>query len=282
MLPLAVLPLAAGAAQMAGAGLRAGGAFAEANAMFNDDMAARLADLQRRQQNNTLGLTDAERMGMENQAARQAGQQLANDQSRQLQQAQMLAGGGAFTGREMFQNEIMTQENQAKLAIESRRQIIEANEREKVREEQMQMDLAQRQSDADAARRAARFNLGADIVKTGAMAGVGMAGANMFAKGSEQMLSAAAGSQAARAAAMQMAQGQMALSMAGSITGQPMRMPAPAPAPALVPAPPGPMSPVTPPMMTPMSALPGATPTIVGYQQGADGTMLPIYAQGGV
>jgi len=146
MLPLAVLPLAAGAAQMAGAGLRAGGAFAEANAMFNDDMAARLADLQRRQQSNTLGLTDAERMGMENQAARQAGQQLANDQSRQLQQAQMLAGGGAFTGREMFQNEIMTQENQAKLAIESRRQIIEANEREKVRAEQMQMELADRKS----------------------------------------------------------------------------------------------------------------------------------------
>jgi hypothetical protein len=288
-LPLAVIPLAAGAAGAAGAGLRAGGAFAEANQMFSDDLERRLAALERRNRAGGLGLTDTERVRMEDQFATQRAQQLASDQSRQLQQAQMLAGGGAVGGREMFLNELATQQSQAQQATEAARQIAQADEREREREQQMLMELQQREADARAARRQAGFNLAADIVSLGATTGVGVAGARQYARGSEQMLGAVAGSQAAREASMKMAQGQMAMSMAGSLTGatgampMPAPMPMPMPAPSAAPAAPGAgASPMVNPMMTPVSSNPYGSPTIVGFQQMPDGTMVPVYAQGGV
>lgn len=269
--PLALIPLAAGAAGVAGAGLRAGGAFAEANQLFSDDMERRLARLEARRRAGGLGLTEGEELRMSNQFAAQRGQQLAGDQARQLQQAQMLAGGGAFGGREMFLNEMATQQSQAQQATEAARQIAQADEREREREQQMLMDLQQREADAQAARRSAGFNLAADIIGLGATAGVGMAGANQYAKGSEQMLAATAGSQAAREASMQMAQGQMAMSMAGSLTGQ-GSMPMPAPMP---PAQPSGVQLVMPPARQSVTSVGG--PQIVGFEQLPDGRRVPVY-----
>jgi hypothetical protein len=245
--------------------------------MFSDDMERRLGRLERRRAAGELGLTDNERLRMENQFATQRAQQLASDQSRQLQQAQMLAGGGSFGGREMFLNEMQTQQSQAAQAANAAQQIAQADERERERERQMIMELQQREADARAARRSAGFNLAADIVTLGATAGVGMAGANQFAKGSEQMLAATAGSQAAREASMKMAQGQMAMSMAGSLTGaipmvSPVQAPMPAPTPAPMPAP-------TP--APPYFSHPGMPEGGVLYRQMPDGTMVPVYAQGG-
>lgn len=227
--PLVVLPLAAAGATAAGAGLRAGGAFAAANQLMPDAFKTRLSELEARERAGELGLTDTERLRMEQDAARRAGQALANDQARQLQQAQMLAGGGAFTGREYFVNEVMTQENQARMAIEARRQMIEADERERRSEMATMMELQQRAADARAARKQAGFNLAADIVTAGATAGLGIAGAQQAARGATQMASATAGSRQAQQAAQQMMMGQMAMGMAGAF-GPPVVMPAPQPA----------------------------------------------------
>jgi hypothetical protein len=273
-LPLVAIPLAAGAAGIAGAGLRAGGAFSEANQLFTDDMEERLARLEARRRAGELGLTEGEELRMSNQFAAQRGQQLASDQARQLQQAQMLAGGGAFSGREMFMNELQTQQSQAQQAANAASKIAEADERERVREQQMIMELNQREADAKAARRSAGFNLAADVLTLGATAGVGMAGANQFAKGSEQMLGAVAGSQAARQASMQMAQGQMAMSMAGSLTGQGVRMAVPAPMPMPAPT-------AAPTAAAPHFSHPGMPEGGVFYRQLPDGSMVPVYAQGG-
>lgn len=284
--PLVVLPLAAAGATAAGAGLRAGGAFAAANQMMPDAFKTQLSELEARERAGELGLTDTERLRLEQDAARRAGQALANDQARQLQQAQMLAGGGAFTGREYFVNEVTTQENQARLAIEARRQMIEANERERRTEMATMLKLQQRAADAEAARKKAGFNLLADIVTVGATAGLGIAGAQQAARGATQMASATAGSRQAQQAAQQMMMGQMAMGMAGAF-GPPMVMPAPQPAAAAAPAvtpaapPPARMSPAVNPMMTPTSTN-ALGPTIVGYQQLADGSMVPVYAQGGM
>jgi hypothetical protein len=270
--PLVVLPLAAAGATAAGAGLRAGGAFAAANQMMPDAFRSQLADLEARERAGELGLTDTERLRMEQDAARRAGQALANDQSRQLQQAQMLSGGGAFTGREFFVNEMMTQENQARMAIEARRQMIEADERERRSEMATMMELQQRAADAAAARKQAGFNLAADIVTAGATAGLGIAGANQAARGATQMASATAGSRQAQQAAQQMMMGQMAMGMAGAY-GAPMVMPAPQPAavpiaPAQPLAAPAFAAPTAPPMTVspaPVVQYPGYLPPNYGF-----------------
>ena len=224
--PLVVLPIAAAAGQAIGAGLRAGGAFRSADAMMPEGFRTRLADLEQRERAGELGLTDTQRMRMEQDAARQRGAALVNDQARQLQQAQMLAGGGAFTGREYFQNEIMTQENQARLAIEAQRRMIEADEAAAARQMATMLELQQREADAEAARKAAGFNLAADIVTLGATAGVGIAGTQQYAQGAQSLMNATRGTQAARDAQMQMIRGQMAMGMVGAFGGRPVALPA--------------------------------------------------------
>lgn len=254
-LPLVALPLAAAGAQAIGAGLGAAGAFSEANAMMPESYQRRLAQLQSLERAGELGLSDADRLRMEQDAARQAGGMLAADQARQLQQAQSLAGGGAITGAQLFQNEMMTQETQAQLAANAQREIIEANRRAAAEQRQQLMELEMQQESADAARRKIGFSLARDIVTAGATAGIGIAGAQQYAKGASQMANAVAGSQAARNAAMQQVQGQMAMSMAGAFA--PMGVTAPGGQPVPV----GPRTTALPPVpegaVAPMPGYPG-------------------------
>jgi hypothetical protein len=258
--PLVAIPLAAAGASALGAGLRAGGAFSAANQMMPEQFKRQLSDLEARERAGTLGLTDTERLQMEQDAARTAGQQLANDQARQLQQAQMLSGGGAFGGREMFLAEMGTQDVQARMAANAQREIIQANERERQREMQMMMELQQREADQRAARRQAGFNLAADVITLGATAGLGVAGAQQYAQGAAQMASAQAGSQAAVQAAQKAAMGQMAMSMAGAY-GAPMVMPAPQPAALPV----APAQPLVVPAARPMTVRPAPIVQYPGY-----------------
>ena len=83
----------------------------------------------------------------------------------------------------------------------------------------------------------------------------------------------------------QMYNTQMAMSMAGAFGGgqapaMPV-MPTPAPTPTPTSPPMGGMSPATNPMMSPVTANPFG-PAVVGYQQLPDGTVVPVYAQGGM
>lgn len=278
-LPLMAVPIAMGVAGTAGALGQYGAARAQANAMMPDAYRKRLAELEAREAAGTLGLTEGDRQSMEMQGVAQRAGQTAQTQARQLQQASA-ASGAALTGRDLFAQEMGIQDRLATQMEAEARRIREADERAEAQQRQAMMELQQRQADAEAARKMANRQLVGDLATVGLTAGAAAYGASQMQAGMEGMMAAAAGSDAARQAQMQAVQGQMMMGMAGSFAGPRIAPPAPVAAPAPRPAPAGGMSPAANPMMSPVTANPYG-PRIVGYQQLPDGSMVPVYAQGG-
>lgn len=282
-LPLVAVPIAMGAAGAAGALGQYGAARAQANAMMPDAYKRRLAELEAKERAGTFGLEEGTQAQMEAAGVAQRAGQMATSQARQMQQASA-ASGAALTGRDLFAQELGLQDQLGRQMDEEARRIAEADRQAAAEQRQQYMELAQRQSDAEAARKMANRQLIGDLVGLGLSTGASVYGASQFEKGAEQMLTAAAGSPAAQEAQMQMMRGQMAMGMAGAFGGGgQMRMPMPqpqAPQTPTTPPPSGGMSPAVNQMMTPMTTNPYG-PRIVGYQQLPDGSTVPVYAQGG-
>jgi len=280
-LPLMAIPIAMGAAGTAGALGQYGAARAQADALMPDEYRKRLAELEARERAGTLGLSEGDRQSMEMQGVAQRAGQTAQTQARQLQQASA-ASGAALTGRDLFAQEMGLQDRLATQRDAEARRIREADERAEAQQRQTMMELQQRQADAEAARKMANRQLMGDLATVGLTAGASAYGASQMQAGMEGMMAATAGTEAARQAQMQAVQGQMMMGMAGSFAGPRIAPPAPmaAPAPVRPPAPAGGMFPATNPMMSPFTANPYG-PRVVGYQQMPDGSMVPVYAQGG-
>jgi len=286
-LPLVAIPLIAAGAQGAGAVARGVGALRNASDMFPDEFGKELARLRAQQQAGGLGLTEVERSGIESDfASRQAGR-TADLQAQQLQQAQSLAGSGAVNAAQLFQQQVASEMVQRQQAASDAAEIQEMQRREEERDKARMDELVAAEASARMARREAAANLAADLVSTGAQAGVGLAGMSAMNSATQNML--AAKSATGRAAAMgKMYSAQMAMSAAsafgrGGATPMPMPVPvAPAPA-ASSPATsaPGGASPAVNPMMTPATANPFG-PVVTGYQQLPDGRVVPVYGQGGM
>jgi hypothetical protein len=189
--------------------------------MMPEGYADRLAELERREQAGTLGLTEAQRQGMEQSASVARGGALADAQARQLQQAQMLSGQGAVSGRDLFLGELATQQAQAQMLTQQAQQIQAANERERLRQQQQLLELQQREASAAAARRSAGATLTADLLGTAATAGIGIGGAQAMQGAQTSYLEALAGGNQAGAssALVQMQNAQAAMQMVGAFGG---------------------------------------------------------------
>ncbi len=222
-LPLIALPIAAGVAAAGAGAARYAGARAQANGMMPEGYADQLADLERRRANGGLGLTESEVMGLENQAALQRGGMSADAQARQLQQAQMLSGQGASSGRDLFMAELATQQAQAGMFSQQARQIQALNDQRRLEEQQMLMELQQREASAEAARKQATATFVADLVGVGASVGIGVAGTKAAGKAQTAMLEAQS-KQAYTTAAVQYQNAQMAQAMGAAMLG--IQMPA--------------------------------------------------------
>ena len=277
-LPLLAVPIAMGAASAGGAIMSASAAKKQADAMMPDEYKRRLAELERREKAGTLGLTEIQRGMMEQEGASSRAGLMADQRARQLQQAQ---SNSAISGREFFLQDLSSQTAQQQALSQQNREIQQANELARQQQEQQMLELQQRQADSEAARKAANRQLAADLLMAGVGAGVGAYGAGQMQAGQTAAMKAmAAGDTGAAQKAMLTAQyGSMAMGMAGSLGGAPS---------AALPVVPGqqgtmgstfrgPMSPAQNPMMTPNVPGPYGAPTIVGYQQMPDGSVMPVY-----
>lgn len=159
-LPAVAIPIALGAAQAIGAGFRAGAAGRQVDAMMSREQRDELRELERRRRSGNLGLTEAQRGMLESEAAGQRAGLLADQQARQLQQAQSNAG---FSGREMFLQDVGAAQAQGDLMAQQARQIREADMQMEQQNEQMMRELRQRKLDQESARRAIAPTLAADI-----------------------------------------------------------------------------------------------------------------------
>lgn len=276
-LPLMAIPIAAGLAGAGGAVARFAGARANANALMPEGFEEEKARLERLKRAGEMGLSETDLAAMEQQGTMMRGGALSDANARQLQQAQMMAGSGAVSGRDLYLNEVTNQEMQQKALSDQAALIQQRDAQEKAAQEAQLLELQQREASSDAARKSAGWDLVGGLVGAGASAGIGVAGVNQFAQGQQALMQATAGTEAYRKAVQQLQFGQMAMGMAGAF-GSGAQPQAPQPRGPTA----GPFSPAENPMSTPaMMNNPYGQPQIVGYQQGADGTMLPVYAQGG-
>ena len=207
----------AGLAGAAGAGLRYAGQRAQANAMMPEGWEEYLAQLE----GGDLGLTPEQRASMEAQHTAQRGGAMADAQQRQLQQAQSMAGSGAIGARDLFLNDLATQQAQGQMLNQQTQQIQSAEIAAEERNREMMMELQQRQASSDAAKKQAAWNLGADVVSLGATTGLGAWGAKQMESANKAYLWAAGEDSKAgmRAAAMDAANAQMTMQLAGAYGG---------------------------------------------------------------
>lgn len=215
---MAVLPLAiAGLSGLGSAALRYGGLRQQAKAMFTEEDQAELARLQ----GGDLGLSPAQRASMQAQHAAMRGGAMADSQQRQLQQAQSMAGSGAISARDLFLNDLATQQAQGQMLNQQTQTIRDANEAEIAKEEAEQARLLKARADSEALKRGGAFNLGADAVSLAAQTGLAAYGQKSMTEASNKFLEAAAGQDRAamQAAAMQAANAQMGLQLAGAYGG---------------------------------------------------------------
>ena len=97
---------------------------------------------------------------------------MADAQARQLAQAQAMAGAAPMTGRDFFLQEVAAQQVQQQALAAQEQQLRAADEAARAQNEQMLLELAQRDASMEAAKRQAGWTLGADLVKLGADAGL--------------------------------------------------------------------------------------------------------------
>jgi len=196
-LPAVAIPIALGAASAGGAIFRASAAKKQAEATMPKAFEDELRDLERRARTGNLGLTEAQRGVMESEAAGQRAGLLADQQARQLQQAQSNA---AFSGREMFLQDVGAAQAQGDLMAQQARQIRQA---ELVAEEQNNRQLA------------------ADLLGVTASTAASAYGSAQLAKTQKDLLSAMkSGDQNAAKAAAQQLYMQQAMGFANSFGGR--------------------------------------------------------------
>lgn len=206
----------------------------EAKAMMPEEYHEELERLKRQKEQQGLGLTEAQRQQMEQDATVQRGGVLADAQARQLQQAQMLAAQPAYSGRDMFMAELATQQAQAQMQAQQARQIAAANEAQRLRDEQALLELAQRKASSEAAQKRATATLASDIfaINANAIGNFAMAGGQAglqgnFLQGAAAGQGPAAGSTAYSSAsayptqATQQQNAQMMMGMAGAYSAPP-------------------------------------------------------------
>lgn len=212
MLPLAILPAAAGVAGLASGIANFASARAEANAMMPEEYKNRLRQLRAQRDAGQMGLTEQQQGRMVGDMAAARGGMLADAQARQLQQGLAMAGGGAVNARDMFLSEQANQQAQQQALAQQQQALLDADRIAAEQNRQQLMELAQREASADAARKQAAWGLVGDIAQTGAQVGAGMYGANKMGKAAEYGIY----TQQGRTAAMQ---AQMAAGMLGAMGG---------------------------------------------------------------
>lgn len=212
-LPLLALPIAMGVASAGGAIAQSAAARKQAEALMPDAYKRRLGRLQQREAEGELGLTEGQRALMESTGAAQRAGAMADLQARQLQQAQ---ANSAYTGRDLFLQDLAQQDAQRRAFTEQQRVITQADQEALARNEQQLLELQQRQADAEAARKMANRQLVGDLFGAAASTAGSIYGAQQMQTGYNQMMNAAAGSQQMRDAQAQMFQAQMAMQMAGA------------------------------------------------------------------
>ena len=210
------IPIAAGLAGAGGAVARFAGARANANALMPEGFEEEKARLERLKRAGEMGLSETDLAAMEQQGTMMRGGALSDANARQLQQAQMMAGSGAVSGRDLYLNEVTNQEMQQKALSDQAALIQQRDAQEKAAQEAQLLELQQREASSDAARKSAGWDLVGGLVGAGASAGIGVAGANQFAQGQQALMQATAGTEAYRKAVQQLQFGQMAMGMAGA------------------------------------------------------------------
>lgn len=218
-LPLLALPIAMGVASVGGAVAQAAAARKQAEAQFPEAYRRRLAGLEKREAEGELGLSEAQRRTIESTGAAQRAGQMADLQARQLQQAQ---ANSAISGRDIFLQDLASQDAQSRSFAQQQRVLAEADAAALRENQQMLLELQQRQADAEAGRKMANRQLVGDLFGAAATTAGSIYGAQQMQAGYNQLVGAAAGSQRMRDAQAQMFQAQMAMQMAGAY-GPPRR-----------------------------------------------------------
>jgi hypothetical protein len=193
-LPLVAIPLALGAASAAGSIARASSAKKAAEASMPEEYKKRLKQLEQRERDDQLGLTEGQRAAMESQGAAQRAGMVADQQARQLQQAQ---ANSAFTGRDLYMQDLAAQEAQQRAFSEQNRQIMQADIAAEERNQQMMLELQQRQADAEAARKMANRQLVGDLLMGAVTTGATAYGAKQMSDAQRLGLGTEAGRNAA-------------------------------------------------------------------------------------
>lgn len=194
-LPALAIPIALGVASAGGAIARASAAKKAADASMPEEYKKRLAQLEQRERDDQLGLTQGQRAAMESQGTAQRAGMVADQQARQLQQAQ---ANSAFTGRDLYLQDLASQEAQQRAFSEQNRQIMQADIAAEERNQQMLLELQQRQADAAAGRQMANRQLAADLLMGAATTGATAYSATQMADAQRLGL----GTQAGRNSAM--------------------------------------------------------------------------------
>jgi hypothetical protein len=217
-LPAVAIPIALGAASAGGAIFRASAAKKQAEATMPKAFEDELRDLERRARTGNLGLTVAQRGMLESEAAGQRAGLLADQQARQLQQAQSNA---AFSGREMFLQDVGAAQAQGDLMAQQARQIRQAELVAEEQNRQMMRELQQREADAEAARKMANRQLAADLLGVTASTAAAAYGSTQLTKTQNDLLTAMkSGDQNAAKAAAQQLYMQQAMGFANSFGGR--------------------------------------------------------------
>lgn len=218
-LPLLALPIAMGVASAGGAVAQAAAARKQAEAQFPEAYRRRLQGLEKREAEGELGLSEAQRRTIESTGAAQRAGQMADLQARQLQQAQ---ANSAMSGRDIFLQDLASQDAQSRSFAQQQRVLAEADAAALRENQQMLLELQQRQADAEAGRKMANRQLVGDLFGAAATTAGSIYGAQQMQAGYNQLVGAAAGSQQMRDAQARMFQAQMAMQMAGAY-GAPRR-----------------------------------------------------------
>lgn len=179
----------------------------------------RLASLEGREAAGELGLSAAQRQQIESTGAAQRGGMIADQQARQMQAAQ---ANSAFSGRDLFLQDQAMQDLQDKALSQQQRTLVEADLQAERANQQLMMELQQRQADAEAGRKAANREMLGGLLGAAASTAGSIYGAQQMNAGYNQMVGAAAGSAQMRQAQAQMFQAQLAMQMAGAY-GAPRR-----------------------------------------------------------
>ena len=161
----------------------------------------------------------ATRISSERAGATQRAGGMCAMQDRQIQQAQ---ANGAISCRDIFRQDLASQDAQSRSFAQQQRVLAEADAAALRENQQMLLELQQRQADAEAGRKMANRQLVGDLFGAAATTAGSIYGAQQMQAGYNQLVGAAAGSQQMPDAQARRFQAPMAMQMAGAY-GAPRR-----------------------------------------------------------